>query len=168
MAKRNQLTSLPLKGLTRRQIRELYFEAPIQRNVVTWCVEPLPSVPVSCFWHQHSRQCALRRRSWQRSTRWLLMSWFRGWAGRAVRVYPAMQRARSENGECWHHWTVSTSPVRTHCTRPHDGYSVIFVLIYFLVLVFVLVFQLFSSFSFVLVLQYFFVLILVLPVIFWF
>ena len=39
--------------------------------------------------------------------------------------------------------------------------SVIFVLIYFLVLV--LVFQLFFSFSFVLVLQYFFVLFLVLP-----
>ena len=44
--------------------------------------------------------------------------------------------------------------------------SVIFVLIYFLVLV--LVFELFFSFSFVLVLQYFFILILVLPVIFWF
>ena len=42
--------------------------------------------------------------------------------------------------------------------------SVIFILIYFLVLV--LVFQLFFSFSFVLVLQYFFVLVLVLPVIF--
>ena len=39
--------------------------------------------------------------------------------------------------------------------------SVIFVLIYFLVLV--LVFQLFFRFSFVLVLQYFFVLVLVLP-----
>ena len=39
--------------------------------------------------------------------------------------------------------------------------SVIFLLIYFLVLVF----QLFFSFSFVFVLQYFFVLILVLPVI---
>ena len=41
--------------------------------------------------------------------------------------------------------------------------SVIYVLIYFLVLV--LVFQLFFSFSFVLVLQYFFVLVLVLTVI---
>ena len=42
------------------------------------------------------------------------------------------------------------------------GNSVIFVLIYFLVLVF----QLFLSFSFVLVLQYLFVSVLVLPVIF--
>jgi len=41
----------------------------------------------------------------------------------------------------------------------HTCISVIFVLIYFLVLVF----QLFFSFSFVLVLQYFFVFILVLP-----
>ena len=46
----------------------------------------------------------------------------------------------------------------------HGLHSVIFVLIYFLVLV--LVFQLFFSFSFVLVLQYFFVLVLVLRVIF--
>ena len=58
----------------------------------------------------------------------------------------------------------SSEPAVKAWFRCITGSSVIFVLIYFLVLV--LVFQFFSSFSFVLVLQYFFVLVLVLLVIF--